>query len=447
MTLCYNHIAAYVARPGRVGERRAALQEVADQLERVGFYPSDIFDALVQYVADNPYPGRTPDAGRIEKAKKALVGKSEFDAEVLAAVEEPDKPKSRFTVELADDFSLTDLPDFLVDGAILEGSVHAFYGATQAGKTFAAINMAMCVASGRAWHDRETRPAAVLWVAAEDAFGVKLRCMAWMKHHGARGLPFAVIKDGLFNLRQPETVSEIVNAAKELLNASGMGHILVVIDTLSRAAPGADEVSGKDTGEVIAAFDAIRNALPATVAVIHHSGKNEESGLRGHSSLGQGIDSYTKVKKTGAGHVMEFEKVKNAKLPAPIGFSLEVVAVGQYANGKIIDSCVTVPRDLRPVEVGPIDLNQVAETHRNVLATEVRDNGQELPDALTGGAGIKGVSVAEWRKSTKAALGDGVKSVTFRSAWSRTLKILLELGAVRTCSVDGVEYAFLIDTS
>src|SRR4030065_2503391 len=72
------------------------------------------------------------------------------------------RPGNRFRMRMAGDIDLDDLPDFLIDEIIVENSVHAFYGATGAGKTFAAIDMAMCVATGRKWFGHDTLPAAAL---------------------------------------------------------------------------------------------------------------------------------------------------------------------------------------------------------------------------------------------------------------------------------------------
>jgi hypothetical protein len=428
--------------------RLAALLEFEREAFMFDATPAEVWAGALEINRTLCQPPLALDAGATERVTAAMRSNPP-EAAVRKQLARGFAPtvRSQFTVEAANDFTLSDLPDFLVDGCILQGSVHAFYGMTQAGKTFAAMDLAMRLATGKTWFDRDTLQSAVLWVAAEDAFGVKLRTMAWMKHHGVTDVPFSVIKDGLFNLRKPETVDAIVHAAKDLLASSGLPRVLIVIDTLSRAAPGADEISGKDTGEVIAAFDMIRNALPATLCVIHHSGKNEDAGLRGHSSLGQGIDSYTKVRKHGIGHVMEFEKIKNAKIPAPIGFALEVVVVGQHPNGKIVDSCVVVPRDMKPVETGPINLSDAAKKCRDELATEVRDTGVELPNALTGGDGVRGALMLNWAKAYKARQCEGLKANTAKSQFVRARSRLLDDGLVRTCEVNGDEYAFILDTS
>lgn len=280
---------------------------------------------------------------------RKLIPKPEPQPERIVYVEQPaspdTKPAASYRVVSAADFNLNDLPEPLVDGAINKGSVHSFYGATGAAKTFAVVDMALCVANNRPWFNRGTEHAAVLWVAAEDAPGVKLRVMAWCQHHKVdrAGMPFRLIEGNLFNLHHKDTIEAILNAGRELLDASGLAHLLVVVDTLARATPGADENSGKDASATTAAFDRLRLQLPCTLTIIHHTGKDETKGLRGHSSLGQGIESFAQVRKLPTGSSIEFHKVKNNALPAHIGFALQTVTLGQDRKGRPITSCAVVP--------------------------------------------------------------------------------------------------------
>lgn len=372
------------------------------------------------------------------------------DAELLrrkaALRPSPTSVANSSRMRMAGDISLDDLPDFLIDGVVVEKSVHAFYGATGAGKTFAAIDLALCVATGRPWFGRDTLPAAVLWIAAEDSFGVDKRVRAWIDHTGLSGIPFATLDDKEFRMSKEETVQDIVNKAEQLLQLTSMSRLLIVADTLSKVSKGTDENSGKDLSEVMAGFDSLRRRLPtATICIIHHSGKSEGAGLRGHSSLGQGIDSFALVKKTGARHVIEFEKVKNSELPPSIGFALEGVILGQYKNGKDIKSCIVVPRDMRPIEIGPVNLSKQSQEFVASLKTEIKDDGTDLPSALTGADGLRGCSLKAWRLAVRNQFQEGMKVNTARAAWRKTSKYLIDGGHVVTGNVNDEEYVWVVD--
>jgi hypothetical protein len=69
---------------------------------------------------------------------------------------------------------------------------------------------------------------------------------------------------------------------------------LIVLDTLARCIPGADENSAQDVGRAVAAIDRIRAATGATVLLIHHTGKNGDS-ERGSSALRGAADTMLAV--------------------------------------------------------------------------------------------------------------------------------------------------------
>lgn len=374
----------------------------------------------------------------------------DIDAELLrrkAALRPSPTPVANSSrMRMAGDISLDDLPDFLIDGILVENSIHAFYGATGAGKTFAAIDMALCIATGRPWFGRDTLPAAVLWIAAEDSFGVDKRVRAWIDHTGLSGIPFATLDDKEFHISKEETIQDIVDKAEQLLQLTGMPRLLIVADTLSKVSKGTDENSGKDLSEVMAGFDRLRRRLPtATVCIIHHSGKSEGAGLRGHSSLGQGIDSFALVRKTGSGHTIAFEKVKNSELPPLIGFALEGAVLGKYKNGKDIKSCVVVPRETRPIEIGPVNLPKQAAEFLASLKGEIKDDGIGLPSALTGADNVRGCSKKAWRLAVQRQLQEEMKANTARAAWRKTSKYLIDGGHVVTGEVNGEEYVWVVD--
>jgi len=70
---------------------------------------------------------------------------------------------------------------------------------------------------------------------------------------------------------------------------------LLVIDTLTVAASGADENSSSDMGLIIEAAKALQAKLGGLVLLVHHSGKDQSKGLRGHSSLHAALDAAIEV--------------------------------------------------------------------------------------------------------------------------------------------------------
>ena len=81
--------------------------------------------------------------------------------------------------------------------------------------------------------------------------------------------------------------------------AKALGAKLVVVDTLARAIAEGDENTADDMGAPIAVLDRVREATGAHVMLIHHTGKDEARGIRGHSSLNGAADMTLHVTKDG----------------------------------------------------------------------------------------------------------------------------------------------------
>ena len=77
------------------------------------------------------------------------------------------------------------------------------------------------------------------------------------------------------DIRKPADRADLVTAAR----AAGFSSGVLVIDTLNRAAPGADENDSAAMGEIIAATKAIQAELGGLVLLVHHCGKDQTKGL------------------------------------------------------------------------------------------------------------------------------------------------------------------------
>ena len=72
---------------------------------------------------------------------------------------------------------------------------------------------------------------------------------------------------------------------------------LIVVDTLSRAMSGGNENSPEDMGKFVTNCDRIRIASGAHLMVIHHTGKDDAKGARGHSLLRAAADTEIEVSR------------------------------------------------------------------------------------------------------------------------------------------------------
>jgi RecA-family ATPase len=172
---------------------------------------------------------------------------------------------------------------WLIDGPVPASGLSVLYGASGAGKSFLALELALCVATGLPWLDREVRSGLVVYIAAEGQAGLGPRYRAWLT---ARGLETAerirFLTDAV-DLRDGHEVDRVHRTLATLLERPRP----LVVDTMARTMTGGDENAAKDVGQFIAAVDGLREADAALV--VHHSGK-DGVGERGSSALRAAAD-------------------------------------------------------------------------------------------------------------------------------------------------------------
>jgi hypothetical protein len=270
---------------------------------------------------------------------------AEHGAEGLATLLATAKaPVMRFRLLSATDMMNAPPLHWLVRGVLPATGLACVYGASGSGKSFLALDLSTAIAAGEDWFDCRVKAAPVVYVALEGEAGFIQRVKAWQLHHG-KDLPPALrfIMQGL-DLRDPGDVSEIAAA----VNASGCAGGVLVIDTLNRAASGADENTSRDMGELIDACKQLQSELSGLVVLVHHSGKDATKGLRGHSSLYAALDAAIEVTRNGDRREWAIDKAKDGSDGERRAFSLKVVELGKHEDGEPVTSCVLVPDDTPP---------------------------------------------------------------------------------------------------
>ena len=150
----------------------------------------------------------------------------------------------------------------------------------------------MNLALGNSWFDIPVTSAAhVVYVALEGFSGVAKRIQGWDKNNkGWTPNNLEVTKDELL-LADNKSVNEFIGFYKGKKFKDG----IVVIDTLNNACPNIDENHAGAMSGVIYNLKKIQQELDCTVLIVHHSGKNEENGMRGSSSLKASMDTVMHV--------------------------------------------------------------------------------------------------------------------------------------------------------
>lgn len=221
--------------------------------------------------------------------------------------------------------------EYLIEGLLPVDGLGAFYGAPSQGKTWTAVDVACHIAAGKPYFNRQVLGGGVVYIAAEAGRGILKRRKAWMIAHGYSTLPLAVISTapdlGSRASAEATDLSDLVRDMKLQVPYLGEPLRLIVIDTLARVMPYADENSGQAMGTLIRnVAELASNFDDCLVVLVHHTGKNGSAGLRGHSSLHGATDVEWLISSSGDQKKVVLQKIKEATDRLSWTFALETVA-------------------------------------------------------------------------------------------------------------------------
>ena len=222
--------------------------------------------------------------------------------------------------------------EWLVKGIFPKQGIGAIFGPSGSGKSFLTLDLALRLAAGEDWFGRKTRGCPVTYVMLEGEAGLRNRIEAWEQANGKMTpANFAGVPQS-FSLADPQDIEDLAAAVPK-------GGV-VMIDTFNRAAPGKDENSSKDMGEVLEGMKRLQKLTEGLVLVVHHTGKDAGKGMRGHSSLHAALDGAIEVRRDTYCRSWKAAKVKDGSDDFEVPFLLDEVFLGRDADGDFITSCV-----------------------------------------------------------------------------------------------------------
>ncbi len=163
-------------------------------------------------------------------------------------------------------------PTWLINGVLPAGGLIGLYGPPKSGKSFLAIDLALCIASGVPWHSKASAPGFVVYISAEGTAGLGQRVNAWLLAHylDPADLDIAWVTESIPICMESENLEALFDRFDELQRVP----TLVIVDTLARNFQG-DENQQEDMGRFIAGVDRFRNECGSSVLVVHHTNSSE----------------------------------------------------------------------------------------------------------------------------------------------------------------------------
>jgi hypothetical protein len=294
------------------------------------------------------------------------------DANQGGASPEPETTDApRFTLTRAGEYAkVAECRDF-VEGMLCDGTLARIYGPPASAKSFLALELARCVATGEPFGGRAVEAGAVCYLALEGQAGLANRLAAMQKTGRSLGDDFFICPDEFSALLESD-----VNELAAAINSAGSFR-LIVVDTQARTIEGGDENSSADIGQLTKSMGSLIRLTKAAVLLLHHPGKDTSRGGRGHSSVLGAVDSefeISVVDKDGEkSRVVSTKKQKDLPMGEDFAFRLESIHLGTDRRGKPITSCVVqwsdapeAPRKGRPRVITPADV--LAELEAGAMA-------------------------------------------------------------------------------
>jgi hypothetical protein len=207
-------------------------------------------------------------------------------------------------------------------GKIVMHGLTAIYSEPGIGKSFVAIDMAICaVLNERWWGEYFPDNCKVLYIAAERYNEVADRIRAAMKK---RGKPMKDIQN-LHLLASPRPPQATETHLVHLIEmAEKLQPDIIIFDTFARMTLGVHENESHEVGQIVENYLRIVYAAGPQCSglLVHHAGKDRTKGLRGSTALLGALDAVLRLDKEGDGLRLSVEKLNAAETPPPAYFKI-----------------------------------------------------------------------------------------------------------------------------
>jgi len=269
---------------------------------------------------------------------------------------------------------------WVVKKLIPSGGLGWFYGAPNCHKTFLAMHMACCVATGRDWAGRSVSQGPVLYISAEGGDDIHARRKAWEIENGIQAKSLKIVS------ARPQFDDEdrarvfIQVHIREFQYIFGAPPALFILDTYS-------QTSSDDTKSAVNRYtktmgDILKDFAPKSAfLVIDHTTKEGGTWMGSQAKMGN-IDAMAMVSSNGEFVSLSMKGGKGRVRRAPdfddIKFKPKLVGLGeQDADGEEISTLVL--KDFSP-KLNATDQAALDFIGEGVTRAEFRDWFKSLPE-------------------------------------------------------------------
>lgn len=290
-------------------------------------------------------------SAHLPRYKEMFAAPVKFNPETGEILEEVLSEPEANIFEILDIGQIRALPDprWLVDGLLIENSLGFIYGPPGSGKSFVAIDICLHIATAQPdwWGRKIQRCGPIFYISTEGVSDLKFRIKAWevARQFDATDAPFYLMRQST-NFMDPDSVQKLHRTVASMAERASHPPVLIVVDTVSRVLPGADENLQKDMTMFVAACDSLREAWGATVIGVHHTSR--AGNLRGSTVLDGAGDLLLAVEREEGSENAQLyvKKLKAGQDGFRIPFKLVKTPIGDVRG---TESLVATPSEATPV--------------------------------------------------------------------------------------------------
>jgi putative DNA primase/helicase len=343
---------------------------------------------------ESDLPSKPTDFNDLHTLQGIEAVKEQIERVALPAID-----KLAFEFTRADSLELTEIK-WVVDDYIEADSLAQVFGDPGGGKSFVAIDLACCVATGKPWHGHDVKQGSVFYIAGEGHNGLARRLKAWQIGNGTSLANVPLYKSHraaqLYDATEAAVVAESI---KQLSAEANCIPSMIVIDTLARN-HGGDENSTQDMNSFIQHLDVyLRQPWKCCVMVVHHSGVADKDRSRGSTALKGALDAEYKCQLDSGTKTIAFEskKMKDAEMPSPKNFQITQVDLPiNNKNGMPVKGAY-----LTAVDISGLVSQVQKKTYLSPNQKQVMECLVMLEVSLHQNQQLRAVGYDEWRDSAK----------------------------------------------
>ena len=198
--------------------------------------------------------------------------------------------------------------EWLVEDMFPARSLNAIVGVSDSFKSFLAIHLACCIATGTPFFGKDVQQGPILFFAPEGGEGVPKRREAWKIEHGWQDcyIPFYT-RSASFSFSDEDDLQFLRN---KLNVASEFAPKAVFFDTLGQSLGSYDENSARDINRVARYLNDLKSEFNCSFFLVDHAGY-EAKRSRGSSAKFGALDTEYFLTRSGDGLNVKNSKMKD----------------------------------------------------------------------------------------------------------------------------------------